>query len=71
MALREPASQAHSLMQPLHVLIERLDLGRLDYVNVEIALDVKVPRDILTVWSDCLLDHFLRIKAVFLAVLLV
>ena len=70
MTFGEPASQVHSLMQTLHVLIQCLDLCRLDDVNIEVSLDVQVPSDILAIRGDCLLDHFLWIKAVFFAVLL-
>lgn len=70
MTFGKPASQVHSLMQTLHVLIQCLDLCRLDDVNVEVSLDVQVPGDILAIRGDGLLDHFLWIEAVFLAVLL-
>ena len=58
-------------MQAPHVLIQCLNLCRFNYVNVKVALDVQVPRDILAIRGDRLLDHFLRFKTIFLAVLFV
>ncbi len=74
MALLKPPARRHSLIQGLHIVIEGVDLNGLNDMNVEVALDVEVAGNgvsLLSKGGNGFLEYFFWIKTVLFAVFFV